>query len=172
MAVAIPALIFLARMMAYTHFSDRDRLHVMVTSGHAAAGVAAPASSLLACEPSKEAHWSTWSQRLHVPHCDTVLASTKLDEQCEGTRTSDASAVYPVLFTGVGGNLPDATIDWFRKQKVVVARDSAIPSAEFGAMNWALAFGDWKVCEKSGGTPPFVWFFFVIPLKTNALFPD
>ena len=74
-----------------------------------------------------------------------VTRSTKLDDSCSGAGTGDADAVYPVLFTGLGGNLPDATIDWFRKQKVIVARDSAAPTAEYGAMNWALAYGDWQV---------------------------
>ena len=79
----------------------------------------------------------------HNATCEQLLASTKAAPQCGGGG-GDPDKEYGMLVTGVSGNLPDATLAWFRTYRISLSRDNAPPTPPYGSVSWVLAFSDWE----------------------------
>ncbi len=89
-----------------------------------------------------------------MDRCGALATSTRgvdAGDDCS-RRTPDGAAVFPVLFTGTSGNLAEATLDWFRLSKVVMARDTAAPSKVRG--RGRCGCGKRGCCDWIFGWPP------------------
>ncbi len=145
-AVAFPAVIFLVRAFLFTHLSEVDPARhlrlpqqqqgvpLLLTTGALPALLepAQPHPAGTAGHPPAPPAVLCGAAEVGLPgvdRCGALATSTRgVDAGDCSRRTPDGAAVFPVLFTGTSGNLAEATLDWFRLSKVVMARDTAAPS--------------------------------------------
>jgi hypothetical protein len=118
---------------------------VLLTASHDGGAVfqpfqAPPRAHISICEDGP-------ARTLPAASCDVLTRSTKYAPECGDG--SGSGPTFPLLVTGVGGNLQDAAFEWFRGRGIRLARDNAPPNEGFGAMSWVLAFNDWDNYPKS-----------------------
>jgi hypothetical protein len=90
LAVLVPSVLFVGRMILLTNDTSTGTM----------LNVAAVEPILCAAAPMP----------VNNAPCDVIAISTKANATC----VPGVTTTYPLLITGVGGNLQEATLEWFR----------------------------------------------------------